>query len=72
MKAKNGFEVFRRLLREADPVTVVTEYSRFAFQQMVFQKCTIQNTNKPIQTMENVISEYWGEHWHRDGRGVEN
>ena len=57
---RSGFEIFRRIMREEDPVTESTEYSlRFAFQQMVFQKCTnLEGTRKLIQAMEKKISEY--------------
>ena len=57
---RSGFEMFRRIMREEDPVTESTEYSlRFAFQQMVFQKSTsIEGTRKLIQAMEKKISEY--------------
>ena len=57
---KSGFETFRRIMREEDPVTESTEYSlRFAFQQMVFQKSTtMEGTRKLIQAMEKKISEY--------------
>lgn len=37
---KSGIEVFRRIVREVDPVTESTEYGlRFSFPQLVFQKC---------------------------------
>ena len=57
---RNGFEVFRRIMREEDPVTESTEYSlRFAFQQMVFQKSTnMEGTRKLITVMEKKIMEY--------------
>ena len=57
---KSGFETFRRIMREEDPVTESTEYSlRFAFQQMVFQKCAnLDGTRRLIQAMEKKISEY--------------
>ena len=57
---RSGFEVFRRIMREEDPVTESTEYSlRFAFQQMVFQKSSnMEETRKLITVLEKKIVEY--------------
>ena len=57
---KSGFELFRRIMREEDPVTESTEYSlRFAFQQLVYQKSSsMEGTRKLLQIMEKKMCEY--------------
>ena len=57
---KSGFEVFRRIVREEDPVTSSTEYTlRFNFQQMAFKKSkNIEETRHLIQNLDQKISEF--------------
>ena len=57
---KSGFEVFRIIVREEDPVTTSTEYNlRFAFQQLVFKKCSDLGATKAfIQILDRKIKEF--------------
>lgn len=58
--AKNGFEVFRRILHEEDTITASTRYGlRFSLQQLLFQECnTIIETMCLLRTMDTNISEH--------------
>lgn len=68
---RSGFEVFRRIVREEDPVTEDTEYGlRFALQQLIFQKCTaISETIRLLKVTDTNHFRVQREDWKGNGRG---
>ena len=57
---RDGFELFRRISRDEDPITDTTAYTlRLAFQNMAYNKCkNLEETWKYMSEIEQKLTEY--------------